>query len=93
MISDYKNSLMLDSTFYYTYYNLANVSIESNDFKSALNYYSKAIEIEQKFAEAYYNRGLTYIYLKQKDEGCTDVSIAGELGVQRAYAVIKKYCK
>ena len=93
VIADYKSCLQLDSTFYYTYFNLANVCTESNNFKSALDYFSKAIELEPKFAEAYYNRGLTYIYLKQKDEGCNDVSKAGELGVQRAYAIIKKYCK
>ena len=31
--------------------------------------------------EAYYNRGLTKIFINQKDSGCLDLSKAGELGV------------
>ncbi len=59
---------------------------------SALSNYSKAIGIEPKFKEAYYNRGLTYIYIQEKEKGCLDLSKAGELGVQEAYAVIKRFC-
>ena len=42
--------------------------------------------------EAYYNRGLVLIYLQDKGKGCIDLSVAGELGMEDAYAVIKKYC-
>ena len=41
--------------------------------------------------DAYYNRGLVQIYLKDKEKGI-DLSVAGELGVAEAYGVIKKYC-
>jgi hypothetical protein len=43
--------------------------------------------------DAYFNRGLVLIYLKDKEKGCIDLSRAGELGVQDAYSVIKKYCE
>jgi hypothetical protein len=33
------------------------------------------------------------IYLKDRDKGCIDLSVAGELGISDAYSVIKKYCK
>lgn len=49
-----------------------------------------AIERNPDFAEAYYNRGLVYIYLGQNDEGIADLSKAGELGVVSAYNVIKR---
>jgi hypothetical protein len=42
---------------------------------------------------AYYNRGLVLIYLKDKEKGCIDLSRAGELGVADAYSVISKYCE
>jgi len=42
--------------------------------------------------QAYYNRGLTLIYLQDNEKGCLDMSKAGELGMQEAYPVIKKYC-
>jgi tetratricopeptide (TPR) repeat protein len=92
VISDYSKCIQIDPEFYYAYYNIANVKTESRDFIGAINYYSKAIEIEPKFAEAYYNRGITYIYIQQKEDGCIDLSRAGELGVKRAYVAIKRFC-
>ncbi len=92
IIADYKKCIQLDHSFYYAYFNLGNVKLESKDFVSAISNYSKAIGIEPKFKEAYYNRGLTYIYVQEKENGCLDLSKAGEMGVQEAYAVIKKYC-
>jgi hypothetical protein len=53
---------------------------------------NKAIEIEPEFAEAYYNRGLTKIYLDDLDGAAVDLSRAGELGLTSAYNVIKRYC-
>ena len=44
-------------------------------------------------ADAYFNRGLVQIYLKDKEKGCYDLSVAGELGVADAYGVINKYCE
>ncbi len=41
---------------------------------------------------AYYNRGLAKIQLGQIDGGCLDLSKAGELGADKAYDLIKKYC-
>jgi hypothetical protein len=54
--------------------------------------YTKAIERQDDFAEAYYNRGLTYIYLEDNRQACRDLSRAGELGLKKAYRVINKYC-
>jgi len=92
IVADYKKCIQLDRNFPYAYYNLGNVYLESKDFIGALTYYSKTLGIDQKFKEAYYNRGLTYIYIQEKEKGCIDLSKAGEMGVQEAYSVIKKYC-
>lgn len=43
-------------------------------------------------AEALYFRGLCKIILQLKDEGCIDLSTAGQLGYQKAYTIIKKSC-
>ena len=45
------------------------------------------------FGDAFFNRGLVLIYLKDKEKGCIDLSKAGELGIDDAYSVINKYCK
>jgi tetratricopeptide (TPR) repeat protein len=93
VIADYTACIKLEPGFYHAYFNRANIKILSNDYVGAIWDYTRAIAYETKFAEAYYNRGLTYIYIRKSNEGCTDLSKAGELGIERAYDVIKKFCK
>jgi tetratricopeptide (TPR) repeat protein len=62
------------------------------DYNSAILDYSQAIHLNPDLAEAYFNRGLTYIYLDQLNNGCGDLSKAGELGIKSAYGVIKRFC-
>ena len=62
------------------------------EYKNAIEYYNLVIVADSEFKEAYYNRGLTYIYLKEKENGCMDMSKAGELGIESAYQVIARFC-
>ena len=78
--------------FPYTYYNLGNLFCLSEDMLTAITQYTKALDLYPYLPEAYYNRGLVLIYLKDKEKGCLDMSKAGELGISDAYSVIKKYC-
>ena len=78
--------------FKYAFFNRGNVYVKLSDFKSAVVDYSEAINLDEKFAEAYFNRGLSRIYLGQVDEGIADLSKAGELGIFSAYNLIKRYC-
>ncbi|MCA6471303.1 MAG: tetratricopeptide repeat protein [Chitinophagaceae bacterium] len=55
--------------------------------------YTKAIELDPKYAAAYLSRGLCYLILAEKNKGCLDLSKAGELGDGEAYDMIKKYCQ
>ncbi len=91
-IDDLQKAASLAPDFAYVYYNLGNLYCLSNRMPESIVQYSKAIELYPYLAEAYYNRGLIQIYLKEKEKGCMDVSTAGELGIQDAYSVIKKYC-
>ena len=77
----------------YIYYNLGNLYCLSSEHINSIENYSKAIELYPFMGDAYFNRGLVLIYLKDKEKGCIDLSRAGELGVQDAYGVIKKYCE
>jgi len=76
----------------HVYYNLGNLYCLSSDLPEAINQYTKALDIYPALKEAYFNRGLVLIFLKDKEKGCIDLSKAGELGVEDAYSVIKKYC-
>lgn len=77
----------------YIYYNLGNLYCLSSRLVEAIENYTKAISLYKYMGDAYYNRGLVLIYLKDKEKGCIDLSYAGELGVAEAYSVISRYCE
>ena len=77
----------------YVYFNLGNLYCLSSRFVESVENYTKAIDVYPYMGDAYYNRGLVLIYLKDKEKGCIDLSRAGELGVGDAYRVISKYCE
>jgi len=92
VLNDYANCLQINPQFPYAYYNQAFVKCKMRDYEGALADLNKSIEIEKDFAEAYFNRGLTKIYLDDVEGGAMDLSKAGELGIQDAYNIIKRYC-
>ena len=92
VLNDYATCLKFNPKFPYAYYNQAFVKCKLRDYEGALADLNKAIEIENDFAEAYFNRGLTKIYLDDVQGGAMDLSKAGELGIQDAYNIIKRYC-
>ena len=61
------------------------------DFRSAVSLYTKAIELDPGFAEAYYNRGLVYLFTGDDDKGIRDLSKAGELGMYKVYNLIQRF--
>ncbi len=77
----------------YIHFNLGNLYCLSSEHILSIDSYSEAIRLYPYMGDAYYNRGLVLIYLKDKEKGCIDLSRAGELGVKEAYGVIKKYCE
>ena len=65
---------------------------ELEDYRGAIADFSKGIELYPNNPDAYNNRGLCKIKLGQKDDGCMDLSKAGELGAYSAYDLIKQNC-
>ena len=86
---DYVNTLLPD--FAFAYYNKANMLCAQKQYAAAIEHYTKAIAVDNDFAEAYFNRGLTYIYTDKIDEGIADLSRAGELGIYQAYNLITRF--
>ena len=80
-------------SFPYIQFNLGNLYVLSSRFVEAIESYDKAIQQYPWMADAYFNRALVLIYLKDKEKGCIDLSRAGELGVEAAYPAIARYCK
>ena len=92
-VEDMKAALEIVPDLPYIYYNLGNLYCLSSDHIASIESYTSAIGLWPFMGDAYFNRGLVLIYLKDKEKGCIDLSRAGELGVEEAYGVIKKYCE
>ncbi|HEX8575833.1 MAG TPA: hypothetical protein VF677_06025 [Flavobacterium sp.] len=64
-------------------------------YNDAILDYTKSISLcknEDENAENYLMRGLSKINISQKNEACLDFSKAGELGNEKSYNLIEKYC-
>lgn len=91
IMRDYDQVILLCPDFAFAYYNKANILCTQKDFAAAIQYYTAAISSDADFAEAYFNRGLTYIFTDQTAEGLADLSKAGELGIYQAYNLISRF--
>ena len=92
-IGDMIKASMLYGEYPYIFFNLGNLFVLSSEHTEAIDNYTRAIELFPYFGDAFFNRGLVLIYLKDKEKGCIDLSKAGELGIDDAYSVINKYCE
>ena len=91
VLGDLSEALQLAPQNPYLLYNRGNLYALRQDYQRAIDDYTRAIQLEERLAEAWYNRGLAKIYAKKVSEGIEDLSKAGELGLYQAYSVIKKY--
>jgi tetratricopeptide (TPR) repeat protein len=92
VIHDYDRALELDSGFFFAFYNRGYVYSMMGLYARAVDDFSHAIGLKRNFPEALYNRGLMLLLLNRNAEACEDLSRAGELGIEDAYKVIKRYC-
>ena len=93
VLADYNKCLEIDPEFVFALFNIANVYAKSGEISKAIETYTQVIRKDKDIAEAYFNRGLLYIYTGQKALANADLSKAGELGIVGAYNIIKRYCK
>ena len=91
VLGDLSDALQRSPQNAYLYYNRGNLYAQRHDYLRAIDDYTRALQIDERLAEAWFNRGLAKIYAKKTSEGVEDLSKAGELGLYQAYSVIKKY--
>ena len=89
---DLNKVIQQEPEFSLAYYNRAFVKYKLKDLAGAIDDYTKAIKLDPTFADAFYNRGLLSFLMNDKLSACQDYSKAGELGLTKAYQVIKLYC-
>ncbi len=90
VLRDLDKVVALEPNFIYAYYNRGNIRCLQRDYRNALIDYSKALDINPDFAEAWFNRGITQIYLGDREHGLADLRMAGQLGLYKAYNIIKR---
>jgi tetratricopeptide (TPR) repeat protein len=66
-IEDYTAILKLDGGYADAHYNLGYIDLAyKKDYKSAIIHFTNAIQVNDKYAEAFYNRGLCYEFMGDK---------------------------
>ena len=63
------------------------------DYQSAIDDFSKAIELNPKNAAAIFNRGVSKMAIGQRKLGCNDIYKASELDFEQANTAYKQYCR
>lgn len=90
---DFKQVTVWAADMPYAHYNLGNLLVRQQAHAEAIAAYTKALELDARFPEAFYNRGVVRLMAGQREEGLSDLSQAGELGLYAAYNLIKRYSK
>ena len=91
VLRDLDQVLRLQPDFAFALFNKANIIGGQQNYKEAILYYTRAIQIDNDFSEAYFNRGLVYVYIGENEKGLADLSKAGELGIYQAYNLITRF--
>jgi len=74
------------------YKNRGNLYFLFGMYDKALEDYSKAIELNSEFAEAYFNRALTHIVLLDNITACSDLMTSESLGYNRSNDFQMYFC-
>lgn len=89
-LSDLKKAQQIAPQNAYVAYNQGCLLTLHNDRKAAVEAYSRAIGLDDRLAEAYFNRALLYHEAGEKEKAQADFGRAGEIGLYKAYAVMKQ---
>ena len=76
----------------YVYYNRGNAYYGKKDYVNAVNDYNKAIKMNERYAEAYCQRGLIKLVTGDKT-ACDDIKKAAKFDLDDAKEAVKKNCK
>jgi len=101
-VADFNKAAMInhDINDYLFFASRGNAKHHLGDYSGAIEDYDLAIQlkpvgkkVDPNWAKAYFNRGVSKFFLKDKKSACADWKQASDLGVAEAQDYIKKYCK
>ncbi len=64
---------------------------QSGNYQEALNVLTQAIEMNPKFGQAYYNRGILHEKLGNQQQALNDLTSAAQLGHKKAQKFLLSY--
>lgn len=91
VLQDLTKCVEMNPEMSYAHYNRGNVFVRLADYSAAVHAYDEAVKLDAKFPDAFFNRGVAYLLNNEIDNGLSDLSQAGELGLYAAYNLIKRY--
>jgi tetratricopeptide (TPR) repeat protein len=74
-------------------YNLGNAYAIKQNFIDAIYWYNKSLQNADDLKWVLFNKALIQIRLNDHKTACKNLSKAGELGLEDAYPIIRKFCK
>ncbi len=91
-IADFTSCIAFNENNIEAYFNRGKAKQFLLAYEDAINDCTKIIQINPKSQDAYYLRGILRLEFGDLQNGCLDLSKAGELGDLHAYEVIKERC-
>lgn len=70
-----------------TYYNRGLAHAKKGELELAIVDYTKAIEIEPDYADAYYHRSKTWLHLGEVEKAKADMKTASKIGINSGTAL------
>ena len=92
-LEDLERVVSLEPDMLYALYNMGNIYQRLHEYDRAIEAYTRALQVDARFPDAYYNRGIVRLLDGYTEEGLSDLSQAGEYGLYGAYNLIKRYSK
>lgn len=72
--------------------NRGNINLLFGLTLDAIADYTKAIKMDPAYAEAYYNRALSYLMIYDNNAGCMDMNKSADLGYSKATEALQYFC-
>ncbi|HPR58445.1 MAG TPA: tetratricopeptide repeat protein [Bacteroidales bacterium] len=79
-LADFESAAGLDPENQEAWFYIGTVYQNRQDYQTAIDYFTKAITIREDYADAYYNRGLCWFYLGDRNKSCEDWFKAEDYG-------------
>ncbi len=92
-LEDYNKAIKKDNSKPEYFISCGDAFLKTGTFKSAVNSYSMALDLNPKIAEAWYKKGAAEVKLYKFTEACEDLKKAKSMNYNKADDLLFKHCK